>query len=102
MRNIPIQAVPNQEFSVTIEDNRWTLRIKIAVTSMFADVYLNEEVVILGQRIAPGTPVIPYDYLANAGNFILVVENGDLPDWQKFGVTQSLFYVAPGELAERA
>lgn len=98
MRNIPIDAVPNQEISVNVGENRWLIRLKAARVSMFADVYLNNEAVILGQRIAVGTPVIPYEYKAADGNFILLVDEESLPDWRQFGVTQQLLYVEPGEL----
>lgn len=102
MRTLPIEAMPNQQLSINIDGNRWTVRLKIAVNSMFADIYLNDEPLILGQRIAVGTPVIPYDYLATAGNFIFVVEGDALPDWTQFGITQQMLYVSPGELAGRA
>ena len=66
---------------------------------MIADVYRNDAALLLGQRIAVGTPIIPYQYLQGAGNFILLVDNEELPDWRQFGVTQQLLYVEPGELA---
>lgn len=98
MRNIPISAVPNQQITLTIGSNRWSIRLKVAVSSMIADILLNDQTVIVGQRIAVGTPIIPYDYLSSDGNFILLVDGNDLPDWQKFGVSQQLVYVTPDEL----
>lgn len=99
MQTIPIEALPNQRLSVTIGANRWTLRIKVAVTSMIADVLLNDQPIILGQRIAAGTPIIPYPYLAIEGNFLLLIDSEELPDWRAFGRTQQLVYVTPEELA---
>lgn len=99
MRVVPIEALPNQELSINIDGNRWTLRIKVGRLCMFVDVYLNDVPVLLGQRIAVGTPVIPYDYLATEGNFILVVDDEQLPDWQQFGISQFLLYAAPGEIS---
>lgn len=98
MRTIPIAAVPNQNLTATIGTNRWTITLKVAVTSMIADILLNDQPIVLGQRIAVGTPIIPYDYLSLDGNFLLLVDGEDLPDWQKFGVSQQLVYVAPDEL----
>lgn len=100
MRIVPIEPLPNQELSINVDGNRWTLRIKIAITSMFADIFLNDEPVVLGQRIAIGTPVIPYEYLATAGNFIFLADNGERADWRKFNVSQQLLYVSPGELID--
>ena len=98
MRLIPMEAVPNQELTLNIEGNRWLLRLKVAKSSMIADVYRNDAALLLGQRIAVGTPIIPYQYLQGAGNFILLVDGEELPDWRQFGVTQQLLYVEPGEL----
>lgn len=98
MRRIPLIQDPGQEFSVTVDGNRWLLRIKIAVRSMIADIYLNDEALLYGAKIAVGTPLIPYEHMAQQGNFILVVDDEELPDWQQFGGRQQLYYVYPGEL----
>ena len=100
MRTVPIESLPNQQLSINVNDDRFVIRLKVATSSMIADVYCNDEAVILGQRIAVGTPIIPYDYLCAQGNFILIVDGEDLPDWQKFGVSQQLLYVSPGELID--
>ena len=99
MRLIPMEAVPNQELTLNIDGNRWLLRLKVAKSSMIADVYRNDAALLLGQRIAVGTPIIPYQYLQGAGNFILLVENEQLSDWRQFGITQQLLYVEPGRLS---
>lgn len=99
MRNIPIATVPNQELSVTLNGNRWVLTLKVGTNSMIADVVLNDQPIVLGQLIAVGTPIIPYKYLQGSGNFLLLVENDELPDWQKFNSTQQLVFVEPGEIA---
>lgn len=98
MRNIPIDPVPNQELPVNIDGNRWVIRLKVASVSMCADIILNDEPLVLGQRIAVGTPIIPYRYLALHGDFLLLVDDELLPDWRLFGSTQQLVYVPPGEL----
>lgn len=99
MRNIPTATVPNQELSVTLNGNRWVLTLKVGTNSMIADVVLNDQPIVLGQLIAVGTPIIPYEYLQGSGNFLLLVENDELPDWQKFNTTQQLVFVEPGEIA---
>lgn len=99
MRNIPIATVPNQELSVTLNGNRWVLTLKVGTNSMIADVVLNDQPIVLGQLITVGTPIIPYEYLQGSGNFLLLVENDELPDWQKFNSTQQLVFVEPGEIA---
>lgn len=99
MQVIPLEAIPNQELNLNLDGVRWTITIKVAVTSMIVDVLLNDAPLILGQRIAVGCPLIPYEYMTRNGNFILLVDNEELPDYTKFGLSQQLLYLAPGELA---
>lgn len=98
MKNIPLEALPNQSLTVNVDDLRWYLRIKECNGVMACDVSLNDEPLLLGTRICPGTPIIPYEYLQGNGNFLLLVDNEDLADWEKFGVSQSLVYVSPEEI----
>ena len=98
MREIALRRTANQSLTVNLGGNRWGLRIKQARSSMFVDVSLNDEPLLLGQRVAVGTPVIPYEHLAQEGNFIFLSENGEMADWRKFGVTQQLLHVSPGML----
>jgi len=48
---------------------------------MVADVTINGVETLLATRIVAGYPIIPYRYLTGAGNFVLLTEGGDLPDW---------------------
>lgn len=99
MRIIDIDPIPNQEFSVTVDGNRWDFIIKEAVSSMICDLSLNDEVILSGARIVAGTPIIPYEYLRRHGNFIILTENDELPYWTQFGVNQQLIYASAEELS---
>lgn len=99
MRIIDIDPIPNQEFSVTVDGNRWDFVIKEAVSSMICDLSLNDEVILSGARIVTGTPIIPYEYLRRQGNFIILTENDELPYWTQFGVNQQLIYASAEELS---
>lgn len=99
MRIIDIDPIPNQEFSVTVDGNRWDFVIKEAVSSMICDLSLNDEVILSGARIVAGTPIIPYEYLRRMGNFIILTENDELPYWTQFGVNQQLIYSSAEELS---
>lgn len=100
MQTIPIQSVPNQSLSVTIDRQRWTLTIKAAVSSMVIDLSLNDQVVIRGLRIMPNQPLIPYPYLATVGNFLMLTNNEELPQWERFGVDQVLVYSVDAEISK--
>lgn len=99
MRIIDIDPIPNEEFSVTVDGNRWDFVIKEAVSSMICDLSLNDEVILSGARIVTGTPIIPYEYLRSQGNFIILTENDELPYWTQFGVNQQLIYASAEELS---
>lgn len=99
MRLIPIQATPNQSFSVQLDANRWDIVIKQASSTMIVDLTLNDEVILRGSRVVAGTPLIPYKFLQGAGNFMLLTEDEQLPEWGRFGVDQQLIYGSFDELA---
>lgn len=99
MQTIPLAAVPNQQVTVNVGGNRWTLKIKVGNKSLVADVTFNDTPILLGQRLAVGTPLIPYRYMQSNGNFLLIVDGDELPDWQQLGLTQQLLYVTADELA---
>lgn len=99
MRIIDLEATPNQSFSVTLEGNRWDFVIKQANTSMIADVTLNEVMRLTGIRIVAETPIIPYQYLQSAGNFLILTENDQIPAWERFGVDQIMVFATVEEIA---
>lgn len=101
MRQIPLEVLPNQSLSASFEEEgyRWQVTIKKAVTSMIMDITINDEVVILGTRIPGDDFIIPYPYIGlRHGNLMLTTQNDRLPDWNRFGLTQQLFYWSPEEM----
>lgn len=99
MRQIPLQSVPNQSLSFTQDENRWEVTIKQAVTSMIADVTINDVRVISGVRIPGDDFILPYTYMGVLqGNLMLTTRQELLPDWEMFGQAQQLFYWTPDEM----
>lgn len=99
MQIIDITQVPNQSFTITLEGVRWDLTIKQAETSMLMDAVADGVSVVTGQRIVAGAPIIPYKYLAQDGNFLIMTENDELPNWERFEVDQALIYATFDEIA---
>jgi len=99
MRIVPISSTPNQSFSVQLDGNRWDFTIKQAVSSMIANITLNDEIILMGSRIVAGTPLIPHEDLQGSGNFMLLTEDEEMPYWERFGVDQQLIYGSFEELA---
>lgn len=98
MQVIPLVTEANQEFTVRLSDFRFTMRLKEANGVMVADLTVDDAVILSASRVLAGEPIIPYTYL-EAGNFLLLTDADALPDWEQFGVTQSLVYLSPDEIA---
>jgi hypothetical protein len=98
VRDVNLLAVPNQSFSVTINGVLWELAVKVARGTMLADVRRDGVVLVLGQRIVAGFPILPYRHLSHQGNFAILTRDGKLPWWEEFGRSQSLVYLEPTEV----
>jgi hypothetical protein len=99
MRTISLDATPNQELSVTLDGNRWDITIKECNGVMCCTLLLNDVLLLSGQRIVGGSPLIPYKYMQGAGNFWILTENDELPDYNRFGVDQQFIYISAAESA---
>jgi len=98
MLEIKLAAVPNQEFSTTLNERFYNFRI-VSVEGCAAVTISRDDVVLVqGARMVAGTPLLPYPYLED-GNFVLLTQDGDLPDYEQFGVTQALVYATADEIA---
>lgn len=98
MIEISLAAVPNQSFSVRLDDNLYDITIKETNGCMSATVARNNTIILSNTRLVAGFPVIPYLYL-ESGNFVVDTLDDDLPDWTKFGISQTLLYVSQAELS---
>lgn len=94
---IPLQATANQSLTVQLGTDRYVITVKVSVGCMAMTIERNDVTIVEGNRILAGEPIIPYHYL-EAGNFILLTQNDELPDWQQFGVTQSLVFLSEAEI----
>ena len=103
MIQIPLQAVPTQSLSIQLNDQSYDILLRACNVAdaqiMTMDLTMNNEVVLIGQRLVAGVPSIPYQYLTqDIGNFILLTTDGDLPDYTKFQVSQYLIYATQEEI----
>lgn len=101
MKNITIQSVPNQKFTVNIGAFRYDIALRyIEPGVMSYDLSIDEVPVIQGQRIIVGQFFMPYQYQEKDGNFYLYVPSGELPDYVQFGQSQFLYYLNADEMLE--
>lgn len=94
---IPLQPIPNQTFSVTVDNSIYDITLKEANGIMAAFVVRDNVRIVSGMRLVAGWPMIPYQYL-ESGNFVLLTANNDLPYYTQFGISQSLIFFTQEEL----
>lgn len=99
MRIVPLSPAPNQSFTVTLDGVRWGLRLTAGGGVTIVDATRDGSTLLTGARGLAGEPLIPYAYL-QTGNFIFLVNGGDLPDYRAFGVSQFLIYLSADEIAD--
>jgi hypothetical protein len=97
MIEIPLQAIPNQKFSVQLDNRLYDITITATGNVMSCTLVRDGETIQDTMRLVAGTPLLPYLY-QEAGNFALITASGDLPDYTQFGVTQFLLYASQDEL----
>lgn len=97
MQTIPLQQLPAQAFSITLDQNQWSIDVKLVNGNIAFSFTLNGNLLINGIRAVPGYRIIPYDYL-QAGNFALLTTAFEIADWTKFGTTQQLVYISQAEI----
>lgn len=97
MEVIALSAIPNQSFSLRLENNRYDITLKETRGCMSATVVRNDIDIIVGARVVAGTPLLPYKYQED-GNFFIETMDGEIPDWNLFGITQRLLYFTIAEI----
>ena len=99
MIEIELTRVPNQSMSIRLDDNLYNLTIKETNGCMSCTIVRNDITLLSNVRVVAGTPIIPYGYL-ESGNFFISTLDDDLPDWNQFGISQSLIYISELEIGE--
>lgn len=95
---VPLQQLPNQTFSVTLDGNLYDITIKAAENIMSVSFLRNGADIIDNVRAVAAGALIQGQY-QEAGNFLFLTANNQLPDYNQFGLTQSLLYFSAAELA---
>lgn len=97
MQFIPLNAIPNQIFSIDLDNHSYNISIKLAINVMVASIIRDNIPIIISVRLTPWNSLIPYPYL-ESGNFALVTANDEYPIYTQFQITQFLVYASQLEL----
>jgi len=96
-QNIELQPIPNQSFSVLLDGNRYQIRVNDLGESVAFTISRDEVDIVTGFRAVAGTLILPYEHL-ESGNFIFLTENNEIPEYEKFGVSQTFHYLTAAEM----
>ena len=94
---IELQNIRSQRITVRLDGLQHELRIYSTNDGMSFDLIRENEIVLQGQRVVLGTPLIPYQYISQ-GNFIIISNGEQIPDFRLFGESQELIYFSAEEL----
>lgn len=97
-QSITLNAIPNQNFTFNSDGNSFDITLKVTSGCMSMSLDINGTDVIDNARCVAWRVIIPSIYEEN-GNFMFITQQLQLPWYTKFGITQTLIYLSPSELA---
>ena len=100
MRLINLQNIPNQSFSITLNNVDYRIAVRTIQDLTFISVWKNGEVLFYNQICVPNGFVDPYKYISENGKIFFKCLDDEYPNYKSFGVTQWLYYLTAEEVAE--
>lgn len=89
---IPLQAYPNQRTSVIVNSESLTIELKTIENGfMYANVYLNSDLIICGAKCNAGISLNQY-VTKLKGHLTWWTQDGYDPVWENIGTTAFLLY----------
>lgn len=99
MIQINLAAIANQSLNIRLDNRLYGITVKEAAGVMAIDLVRDNVMLLQGQRLVSGSPVIPYQYL-ESGNFVFITLNDEYPEYPQFGAGQFLLYASADEVLQ--
>lgn len=97
---VPLQAIPNQTVTTTLNSQVTQLNVYQTYNGLFIDVYLENTLIIGGVICENQNRIIRSTYLGYSGDFaFLDVQGSNDPDYAGLGTRYFLAYLTEAELA---
>lgn len=98
---VPLQAVPSQTTSVTLDGQACQLNVISRLGVVFLDLYVDNVPVILGVQCQNGNRIVRSKYLGFSGDlaFVDTQSPGRDPEWSGLGSRYLLAYLTAGDVA---
>lgn len=99
MMQVPITNLPNQSLSINLDQSQYDIRLHSNQDGSltYIDIIRDNVTILSGQRAVAGFPIIPYPYLED-GNFVILTNDDDYPEYSQFGITQFMIFASQTEL----
>lgn len=100
MQAIPLQAIPSQEVSVSLNGQLCTLDIYQKYTGVYMDIYVDNELILGGAQCLNMNRVVISGYLGLVGDLAFFDTQGiEDPNYTQFGTRFILLYLFPDDIA---
>ncbi len=97
---VPLQAIPNQTVTVTLNDQVTQINIYQTYNGLFIDVYLENDLIIGGVICENQNRIIRSAYLGYSGDFAWIDMQGTSdPEYSGIGTRYFLAYLTETELS---
>lgn len=98
MQIIPLQNIPNQVFSITLNEVDYRIALRTIQGFTLISVWQNGDILFYNQLCVPNSFVNPYDYVSQNGKLYFRCLDDEYPNYNLFGNTQQLYFLTPDEV----
>lgn len=98
MNTIPLEPIPNQSFSTTVEGITYKITLRTAQNATLASIESGGRTLITNALCVPGGNILPYPAYKKSGNFRFMCQDNQYPYYENFGKTCFLAYIPEAEL----
>lgn len=99
MRSIPLNAVPSQTLSLTLNNQPLQLNVYTLATGLFMDVAMNNAPVVSGVPCLNNNKIVREAYSGIIGDFMFTDTQGDSdPEYSGLGARYQLIYLEETDL----
>lgn len=103
MISIPLQAIPAQAFSVSLNGQSCQMSLYQKRDLFYIDIAMGTQIVRQGRMVRNATRLVRYAYLGFVGDLVMFDTQGESdPTYDGLGSRYQLYYLSPSELSEKA
>ena len=96
---INLEKIPNQVFTIQLENTSYRVSLRTIQSLTYMSVWADGELLFQDQLCVPNSFVNPYNYVSRGGKFYFKCMDEEYPVWSSFGDAQKLFYLTTEEVA---